>query len=79
MISEAPSSSNRNVEWAVETFRPLLKALKLQRVAQSPTIVKAADFRNLIVKGMGRCIIAVQRQKISDGQRGYCVFDNVFK
>lgn len=23
---------------------------------------------------MGRCIIAVQRQKIADGQKGYCVF-----
>lgn len=74
MKSESPSNSNRNVEWAVETFRPLLKALKLQYIGTKPTYVKAADFRNLIVKGMGRCIIAVQRQKIADGQKGYCVF-----
>lgn len=74
MISEAPSNSNRNVEWAVETFRPLLQALKLQYVGTKPTIVNASDFRNLIVKGMGRCVLAVQRQKISDGQKGYCVF-----
>ena len=74
MKSEAPSNSNRNVEWAVETFRPLLQALRLQYIGTKPTYVKAADFRNLIVKGMGRCVIAVQRQKIADGQKGYCVF-----
>ncbi|MEE0886771.1 MAG: hypothetical protein UIB61_07685 [Treponema sp.] len=75
MKTEAPSNSNRNVEWAVETFRPLLKDLHLQNVSKdSPTIIKTADFRNLIVKGMGRCIIAVQRQVISDGQSGYCTF-----
>ncbi len=75
MKTEAPSNSNRNVEWAVETFRPLLKDLHLQNISKdSPTIIKTADFRNLIVKGMGRCIIAVQRQVISDGQSGYCTF-----
>ena len=50
MKSDSPSSSNRNVEWAVETFRPLLQALKLQYIGTKPTYVKAADFRNLIVK-----------------------------
>lgn len=74
MSSKSPSNSNRNVEWAVETFRPLLQALKFQYVGTKPTVVKTSDFRNLIVKGMGRCLIAVQRQKISDGQKGYCVF-----
>lgn len=74
MILDSPSKTNRNVEWAIETFRPLLKALKVQYIGSSPTIVKTSDFRNLIIKGMGRCIIAIQKSNISDGQNGYCVF-----
>lgn len=74
MISETLGFSNRNVDWAVETFRPLLQSLHLQQVGVCPTVVKAADFRSLVVKGMGRCVIAVQRQKISEERCGYCVF-----
>lgn len=73
-MSNAPSSSNRNVKWAVETFRPLLKSLRLQYLPELPVVVKAKDFRNLIIKGMGRCVIGVQRQEITDGQDGYCTF-----
>lgn len=74
MNSLTPSPGNRNVEWAVDLFRPLLQKLNVQNVGSSPTIVKTVNDRNLIIKGMGRCIIGIQRQILADGQRAYCTF-----
>lgn len=67
---------DRDTEWALETFRPLLKDLHLQFVEEKPTIIKTMDYRNLIVKGMGRCIISVTKKKVPQGKKGYCVFSH---
>lgn len=75
LVRQSPSSGNRNVEWAISTFRPLLQALHLQEHKSGPTVVKASDYRNLIIKGMGRCVVVVQKQRIRDGQKGYFIFD----
>ncbi|MBD5404311.1 MAG: hypothetical protein HDR55_04910 [Treponema sp.] len=74
MTSQTPSYGNHNVEWAVDIFRPLLQELNVQNIGDVPTIIKTTDKRNFIIKGMGRCIIGIQRQVLADGQKGYCVF-----
>lgn len=74
MISQTPSPGNRNAEWAVDLFRPLLKKLHVQNVQEKPTIVTTLNDRNFIIKGMGRFIIGIQKQSLADGQKGYCVF-----
>ncbi|MDE5614796.1 MAG: hypothetical protein K2I74_09150 [Treponemataceae bacterium] len=74
MTSQMPSRGNHNVEWAVDTFRPLLQELHVQNINSTPIIVKTTDKRNFIIKGMGRCIIGIQRQSLNDGQKGYCAF-----
>lgn len=55
-------------------FQPLLDCIRIHDVGSSPVIVKAKDFRSMIIKGMGRCIITVQRQHVSDGSKGFFTF-----
>ena len=69
MISQTPSPGNRNAEWAVDLFRPLLKKLHVQNVQEKPTIVTTLNDRNFIIKGMGRFIIGIQKQSLADGQK----------
>ena len=70
-------SQRRDEEWAVDLFRPLIQKLRLQESAQSPVLVKVSDFRNLVIKGMGRCLIFLQQRPLADHNppsKGYFVF-----
>lgn len=70
-------NQRRDEEWAVELFRPLIQKLRLQEKSQSPVLVKVSDFRNLVIKGMGRCLIFLQQRPLSEHNppsKGYFVF-----
>jgi hypothetical protein len=47
----------------IKTFRPLLKKLNAQHIPDPPEIteVDLADDRNLIVQGMGHCIVVIEQ------------------
>lgn len=67
--------SKHGIEWAVGTFRPILRDLHIQEVPLNPVIIKAVDYRDMIVKGMSRCIITFQLSKgLSNNVHGYFVF-----
>ena len=70
-------NKTRDEEWAVDLFRPLLRELKLQESSKSYVLVKVSDYRHLVIKGMGRCLIVLKRRPLSKQNlpnRGYFVF-----
>lgn len=74
MIEKPDSLKNLDIEQKLVLFRPLLQALHLQNVSEKPTFVKVIDFRKLTLAGIRRCIVTVQRKKISEDKKGYFVF-----
>lgn len=70
-------NQKRDEEWAVNLFRPLVQKLELQKKSESPVLVKVSDFRHLVIKGMGRCLIVLQRRSLSEHNptnKGYFAF-----
>ena len=56
----------RNTEWALKTFRPLLKALKLQEVKSEPFTVFASQFKLFHRYNMSNCIIVVKTKEFTN-------------
>lgn len=56
----------KNLDWALKTFRPLLRALKLQEVKSEPFFVYASAFKIFHRYNMSNCVIIVQVQKFSN-------------
>lgn len=57
------SSTNletRDLAWALRTFRPLLKALKLQEIGTVPTTVFTSSFQIFNRYNMANCVILVK-------------------
>jgi hypothetical protein len=52
-----------------------LQSLKVQNIPDSPelTVVYLADMRDLIVKGMGRCVVVIEQRSLSDNVGGMLV------
>jgi len=61
--SQPPIKDER---WAIKTFRPLLKLLKVQSIPSPPDlkIVYMSDNKNWIIQGMGRCIVIIEQQNL---------------
>jgi hypothetical protein len=59
----------------IKTFRPLLRALNVQNIPNPPdlTTVYLADMRDLIVNGMGRCIVVVEQRSLADDVGGMLI------
>ena len=63
------SSTNleeRDLGWALKTFRPLLKELKLQEVKAEARTVFTSSFKNLIRYNMANCIVVVKTKKFTN-------------
>ena len=56
----------KDERWAIKTFRPLLKLLKVQNIPTNPDlrVVYMADNRNWIIQGMGRCIVIIEQDDL---------------
>ncbi|MEE1211320.1 MAG: hypothetical protein UHO11_02380 [Treponema sp.] len=50
----------RDLAWALKTFRPLLKALKLQEIGTVPTTVFTSSFQIFNRYNMANCVILVK-------------------
>ena len=64
-----PSIDNHGIKdehWAIKTFRPLLKLLKVQDIPKPPEvrIIYLTDRREWIIQGMGRCIVAIEQHHL---------------
>jgi hypothetical protein len=62
------------MENVISLFRPILKDLKVQYISGNPTVVKASDYRDLIVAGMSRCIIVARQTTFTDDTKGCLSF-----
>ena len=50
---------DKSTAWALKTFRPLLKALKLQEVKTEPFTVFASGFKIFNRYNMANCVISM--------------------
>lgn len=74
-------SIDRDLRWVIKTFRPLLQDLKVQNIPSAPDSHKVylSDGRNWIVKGMGRCIVAIRQQKLPENIGGIFIVSHKSK
>lgn len=57
---------DKNAVWALKTFRPLLKALKLQEVKSEPFIVFASQYKVFNRYNMTNCVIVVKTKAFTN-------------
>lgn len=57
---------DKNTAWALKTFRPLLKALKLQEVKSEPLTVFASQYKIFYRYNMTNCIIVVKTKTFTN-------------
>lgn len=57
---------DKDTRWALKTFRPLLKALKLQEIKTEPFLVFASSFKIFNRYNMANCIIVVKTKKLTN-------------
>jgi hypothetical protein len=62
--------AERNTDSVVTLLRPLLKDLHVQCLTIEPRIVATSDYRELIMAGIGRCIICARQTAFKDDTRG---------
>jgi hypothetical protein len=77
-VSSPLSADNlpiKDERWVIKTFRPLLRALKIQNIPVPAdfTVVYLANMRDLIIKGMGRCVIIIEQRKLPDNIGGMLI------
>ena len=66
---------DKNTAWALKTFRPLLKALKLQEVKTEPLTVFASQYKIFNRYNMANCVIVVRTKEFSNNDnRGIFVW-----
>jgi hypothetical protein len=66
--------SERDTENVVSLLRPLLRDLHVQNLYEELIVVKASNYRELIVAGMSRCIVVAHKTTFSDDTRGCLSF-----
>lgn len=65
----------KSLDWALKTFRPLLKALKLQEVKSEPFLVYASRFRIFNRYNMANCVIvAITKEFTNKDDRGLFIW-----
>lgn len=57
---------DRNILWALKTFRPLLQALKLQEVKSEPFLVFASQFKIFHRYNMANCVVIVKTKEFAN-------------
>ena len=57
---------DKNTAWALKTFRPLLKALKLQEVKSGPFTVFASCYKIFHRYNMANCVIVVKTREFTN-------------
>jgi hypothetical protein len=59
----------------IKTFRPLLRLLKVQNIPNCPefAVVYLADMRELIIQGMGRCVVVIEQRNLSGNVGGMLI------
>jgi hypothetical protein len=52
-----------------------LRSLKVQKIPISPgfTVVYLADIRNLVIQGMGRCVVVIEQRDLSENTGGLLI------
>lgn len=66
---------DRNIDWVIKTFRPLLKSLKVQHKENKPCYIETSQYRDLIIKGMGRCILSLRlSNRLKQDVKGFFIF-----
>jgi hypothetical protein len=66
---------NKDTSWAIKTFRPLLKALKLQEVKSEPLILLTSTFKIFHRYNMSNCVIIVKiREFTNKDDRGIFIW-----
>jgi hypothetical protein len=65
----------KDERWAVKTFRPLLRSLRVQNIPdpREMTVVYLADTRDLIIKGMGRCVVIIEQRRLAENIGGMLI------
>jgi hypothetical protein len=69
------NASIKDERWAIKTFRPILRLLHVQNIPDPPdfTIVYLADERNLVIQGMGRCVLIIERENLPHDTGGILI------
>lgn len=67
---------NRDEQWAINQFRPLLNELDLLSVPNPPNqiLVRLSKFKNLKAMGLGDCVLVVRRRIFKSTVNGYYTF-----
>lgn len=60
------NAEEKTVPWALKTFRPLLKDLKLQNVSSEPRVVFASTYKVFNRYNMANCVVVVKAKEFSD-------------
>ncbi|MFP3043528.1 hypothetical protein LQZ19_17065 [Treponema primitia] len=73
--STVDNSPLKDEQWAIKSFRPLLKALHVQDMPSPPefTLLYIADYRHLVIQGMGHCIIVIERYALPQDVGGMLI------
>jgi hypothetical protein len=66
--------SKEDTENVVSLLRPVLKDLHVQCLKFEPELVQLSNYRELIMAGMGRCVIVARRASFSDDTKGCLSF-----
>lgn len=60
------NAEEKTVPWALKTFRPLLKDLRLQNVSSEPRVVFASAYKVFNRYNMANCVVVVKAKEFSD-------------
>lgn len=60
------NAEEKTVPWALKTFRPLLKDLRLQNVSSEPRVVFASTYKVFNRYNMANCVVVVKAKEFSD-------------
>jgi hypothetical protein len=66
--------SERDTDYVVTLLRPILKDLHVQHLTSNPIVIKASDYRSLIIAGMSRCLIVARQTVFSEDTKGCLSF-----
>jgi hypothetical protein len=64
-------ATNVTAEWAFDLLRPVLKQLNVQNLEETPVLVRATGYANLIAAGMERWVIIACQSSCQNGAEGF--------
>lgn len=60
------NAEDKTVDWALKTFRPLLKDLGLQNVTSEPKVVFASSYKIFNRYNMSNCVVVIKSKEFLD-------------